>query len=462
MQGRQDRGVGEATEILSEMQNMVPGFSQTAAIPDGEGNGEGPATGYSGNDWNQMKTRYIEAMKHVKDPRVLDGMMEQMANLEKGKVMEYGRMALSAMDNGDMETAQNYLAGVSFFTDPGVTPTVSVQPDGTTLMAVEGQKPVILTKPQLEDFLHQYSNFEGYRDLAFDKEKHRDMMEHREKVRMDNALDAQARRGLAERELNAKETLWDQQSAYDQARVAKLEQEMEHADLNMRAGASQAKLERVDKIIEDAQTYVQDYLKDPGSVSGTEKGTKDDGALIGMGPEAIPPEDMTDEERAKWERVQAAKDSAEVSDADTLANTAIQRARQATMQRILSDPATAMDFNNLVTALAGGSVYTDGDTAATNLSGAQAASVALSVIASEGAGYDPQYDAQNGQIVIVRPPGPNGQASAPDRYKVDPAYSGLLGTMLTPYEDPNQQPEQQGPPVPPAGQPQGIPEQQGP
>lgn len=432
LQGRQAKGIGDATEILAEMQNMTPGFGQTAAIPDGEGNGTGPATGYSGESWNAMKTKYIEAMKNVTDPRVLDGMMNQMADLEKGKVMEYGRLALAAMDQGDMETAQNYLAGVSFYTDPGVTPNISVQPDGTVLMATEGQKPMVMTKPQLEDFLHQYSNFEGYRDLAFDREQHKDMMEHREKQRLDAAADAAARRAIAEEELAARKEVWAADKAYDETRIAQLEQQMEHADLNLQAGATKAEQERITGVIDAANEWFDGYMEDPKP--GTTKKDKSGGDVLGLEPEGP----ILDEKTQAL--IDASDAASEVLDADTRVQVADHRSRQQAIRRTLSDPYVQRDYRTIVSALAGGDK---------RLSGSEVGSIALSVIMSEGSGYDPMYDPTNGALVIQ---GPDGHK---DYYKVHPAYAGLIGTMLdtVPQEQPQPAPNQGG---------GGIPEQQGP
>ena len=142
-----------------------------------------------------------------------------------------------------------------------------------------------------------------------------------------------------------------------------------------------------------------------------------------------------------------------VSDADTVANTAAVRARNANARRVLSNPATQLDFQNLVLGLASGSVYTEAGEQKSNMTGQQAASIALRTILSDGSDYDVLYDQDNGQLVVMHPPGPNGRSSPPDRYKIGPASQGMIGAMIDPLITSD---EVQGPNPPP--QEQAIPE----
>lgn len=421
LKGRTAAAVQDANEIYSEMQNMAPTPGTSAGIPDGDGAGAGPATGYSGEDWNSVKTRYTQALQKVSDPQVLDAMMDRMADLEKSKVMEYGRMALAAIKSGDMDTAQNYLAGVSYYTDPGVTPTVKVTDDGTVLVANPEGNPMVLRPENLEDFLHQFVDFKDYRELAFDRETHKDLMEYRERARLDSVANDAARLALEERRINAG-------AAVDAARLAKIEQEMAQADAKFKAGATKDKLDQFNSQVEEANTYVNDYLKDPGAFDDNGDDTID--PLIANTQGAVA--ELSEEGQALVDRSSRVQ---QVLDAGSAEETADLRNRQAVIRRTLSNPEIALDFQTLISGLAAGEN--------SDMSGSQIGAVALSSILSDGTKYEPFFDRENGLLVI------QNAAGAKDYYSIGPSHHESMARMFDPVPAEQQQQQPPGPNPPP-------------
>lgn len=479
-EGRNANAISKGTEILSEMQNMIPGVSQTAAIPDGKGAGE-TSSGYDGKSWNDKKAQYIEAMKGVNDPRILDAMMDQMADLEKGKVLEYGRMAIASLKAGDNKAAQNYLAAMSYYTDPGSTPMVNVQPDGTVLYHSPGGKPMALKAKNIEDMMHQFVDFDGYRDLAFDREQHADMMEYREQVRLDRIAEFNAQQALRERDLDS---LIEQRDAnmhltdtridatkqsmriemdkwgltQDQA-VLNMDEQQRNMDIKETEAASVIKRrdllndqteqqirfadelhqqsidaalvalsdkerDEVNGRIADAAKHIKDYV-DLDSTKGLRTGGGDD--ELGLGPTALP-DDMHPNSKAA---IQAAQNEGMVI--DELNQLRAKETQKAQMQVIhaLSSPQVMADVEGVVTALVMGDKH---------MSGSRAANIALTSILGNGSGYETFFDTSTGNLMIV---GPDGKR---DYYRTPASHHRLLGARFD--APPKNQP-------PPMQRPQG-------
>lgn len=452
-QGRNARGVREAQEVMSEMVSMAPVPFTQGAIPDGEGGGGAPATGYSGEEWNSMKTRYAEAMTKISDPDIMDKMQDRMAELEKGKVMEYGRLAIAAMKNGDMEKAQNYLAGVSYYTDPGVTPTISVQPDGTTLVSNPEGAPMVLKPENIEDFLHQFVNYEGYRELAFNREQHSDMMKHREQVRLDAIANDKARLGLSERELEAKLARWDVQNDHDakklQADLARNEAALRNADqtwrineANFEAGARQAEIKRRDEKMDDVHTYITDMMKLPNAPSDGKSKTEEGlyGVPGGGGEEGVPGTPLEDpvaeaERQAKLASETAASESFQSTNAMLLEDV---RNRRLLIADTMTNPQTAADFYKVAHGLA---------TSKGDLSGEEIGAIAFQAISGSDKGREPFFDREEGKLVMV-----NGQG-IPTYYLVGEAYHDAYAAM---FDDVPRQPPQPTPGPNPTPAPAGA------
>lgn len=420
--GQSARGIRNATAILAEMEGMSPTGGAKAAVPDGQGNA--PSTGYDGNEWDAVKRRYLAALADVSDPRAIDMMMEQAANLEKNKVMEYGRLALAALRQGNTSAAQRYAAGISYYTMPGVVPNVQVSDDGVIMAAGEGMNPIAMQADDLEDFLHQFVNYEGYRDLAFDREQHADMMAFREQQQLDLNLDRLARLELDERRVDIMGQEAESRMAMAEASLNNQVErnkwlnkqtalQIEQAEKNFEAAATKAQQDRLDAQLKDAQTFFDSYLKDAGAVDATDADATD----IELGVESAIPAGSADAERAARNRA-----GAELLDVGTKTQVADQRNRQASMRLLLSDPQIMSDIYALIRGMAA---------ADPTMTGQELGAMALNIVASAhpGGNEEPFYDAERGEIVTV-----NHATGTKSYRRVHPAYQDMMGTILDPWE----------------------------
>jgi len=193
LKGRNARGVQEANAVLAEMQDLQPWQADPGGINTPEGDVSAEAVpGYDGETWDSYKRRYMEAMKRVSDPDVLSKMTEQLATTEKDKILSYGNAAVTAIQEGDMAKAQRYLAGVSFYTDPGTVPNISVTPRGDVVVD-SGGKQMMMAPDDLTDMLLRVTDMEAYTDLVFQRGKHDDVMEHKERTLAFQQMDAAKR-----------------------------------------------------------------------------------------------------------------------------------------------------------------------------------------------------------------------------------------------------------------------------
>jgi len=194
--GQNAKGVRDANEVMAELQGMEPykAGQTSGAVPTPEGDvaTETPV-GYSGEAWDSAKQRYMEAMRRVSDPNVLDAMTKRLAELERGKIMQYGNAAISALNAGDLDAAQRNFAGMSFYTNPGETPDIRVQPDGGLLVQGEGGQPVAMAQEDIADMMQRLTSFEDWRQFTFDRKKHADTMDYNASVLAQRTLSDQQR-----------------------------------------------------------------------------------------------------------------------------------------------------------------------------------------------------------------------------------------------------------------------------
>tara|TARA_R110000772_G_scaffold235182_1_gene346774 strand:- start:14701 stop:16062 length:1362 start_codon:yes stop_codon:yes gene_type:complete len=172
-----NKGITAANDILANMSEMGPGRSQ--GVPT---EGGAVPVGYDGNEWDAQKTEYLRAMRKVTNPDIYQKMEDRMVQMEHGKIMELGGAARAALSAGDTQSAQKFLAGISYYTDPGNAPTTIVAPNGNIIMSEgDDMPPMVLTPQNFEEFLHSMSNYEDWREMTFNKTKHADDMAFKEK-----------------------------------------------------------------------------------------------------------------------------------------------------------------------------------------------------------------------------------------------------------------------------------------
>lgn len=307
LSGRSARGLAEANEILAEMEGIIPpAFQPAGAVPeDGEQPAQGTANGYDGNEWDAYKQRYARAMKNVTDVQTLAAMERRLADLEKGKVMENGRMALAAIQAGDMEKAQRYMANISYYVDPGVTPNVQVDGGGNVFVETpEGG--MALTPDNLADFLHQLENFEGWQQLTFDRQRHADTMDHNAKVLAADILSQERRDAAYIRGVDSEIARRDIQNQATMLDIEATQAEMEQARETHLAGLDSAAREQFQSDVTDMQETFDSFYDDPGRLADIGGGSEDgeDALLMGTEP-AIP----TDSEIAVDALSQSARES---------------------------------------------------------------------------------------------------------------------------------------------------------
>lgn len=184
-QGYDRKQFMKAGEVLGEAEKFDPwgmGGQQTAIPgPDGkpvnpEGgqvNPDGSVTGFSGDTWQNYKSRYMQAISKIGDPQKYALAMDRFAQVEKTKVLGYLDSAIASAQAGNSSEASRQLAAVSAFMNPGVTPRVTYDQKSGAYMVQNPGGGYAATVENLMDMKHQIVNFEGYRKFALDRSKFR-------------------------------------------------------------------------------------------------------------------------------------------------------------------------------------------------------------------------------------------------------------------------------------------------
>ena len=409
--GRQSRAIAEANALLADMQSMVPQLQTKSGIPEKNA----PA----GNQWDAMKNRYVDTLKNITDPNAMEAMLDALAKLEQKKILEYGTMATAALRGGDPEAAQNYIAGLTYFLSPDDTPQVKVTEDGKVLIASPSGKPMVLDANGVEDLLHSVVDFGDYRQLAFDRKKHEDMMTHYDKQLAVEAAYKAAQLDLAKQRTGADVARSQAQTAESEARMRKIDAEIEQADRKFKAGVQKARVERRDEQVKGAMDYINTMLKDAGEVSPTDAGGADplssDVALEGL----------SEAERAIVERNKAAS---VINDSATLQQQADLRAKQAALRNaIYGDDGRSIErLQTFSEAIASGNP---------EMSPERVGALGLRVLLSDArTGNDVVVDPKRAELVFENPAGGVDQ-----RVRIAPAYVAPLAALLGVVQEQPQQ-----------------------
>lgn len=267
-EGKNVAGIRRANEVLAQMQTMGPipvTPGNQGALPDP--NQQAAPTGYDGLEWAEVKKQYMTALRGVTDPQMLLMAEKRVAELEKGKVLQYGQAAMQALDQGDLGKAQQYFAGLSYFMFPGETPIVQMGQDGTVFFQDSDGEGMALRKEQIADMLHQFTNFEDWRQLTFDKERHADDMAYRNTV-----LASQIQSKLIDQALDREELELDRaQKALENERTSVEIAALEAADLRatqkLESDLSKEALAQFRETRTEAQSAFQSLLDDPEALN---------------------------------------------------------------------------------------------------------------------------------------------------------------------------------------------------
>lgn len=296
--GQDVRGVREANALLAQMEGMGPvpvTPGNQGALPDPNAPQQTAPTGYDGVEWSEMKSQYMAALRGVTDAQTLQLMEKRLVDMEKNKVLSYGNAALAAMDEGDLEKAQQYLAGVSYFMFPGETPVVQVGQDGTVFFRDDEGQGMALNKEQLADVMHRFTNFEGWRELTFDRERHADDMAYRNAV-----LAAQVAQDAANLAIDQEELALKREE--NALQVEKLDVETEalraaakREEEKYLAGLEAAEAEAYKTFRDESQQQFDALVADPAALTETLKGTAPMDESSG---EAIPEDPAVTQARA--------------------------------------------------------------------------------------------------------------------------------------------------------------------
>jgi hypothetical protein len=270
--GRDVAGVRKANEILAQMETMgpvpvTPGNRGQGILPEGGEAQQGNPTGYDGLEWAEVKKQYTMALRGVTDPQMLQMAEKRLVDLEKGKVLQYGQAAMAAMDAGDLEKAGSYLAGISYFMFPGETPVVQVGQDGTVFFRDQDGQGMALKKEQLADMMHQFVNFEGWRELTFDRERHADDMAYRNTVLASQIAARNAQIAIDAEELALRREQNRIGNTKSEAEIAQIEANMKRAEEEFRQRTEKADLERFDAMRSETQTAFDSLLSDPATLN---------------------------------------------------------------------------------------------------------------------------------------------------------------------------------------------------
>jgi hypothetical protein len=97
-----------------------------------------------GTTWAEAKGEYLRTISRISDPGVQAAMRQQLADIEKNKILGYLSQAYSASTAGDRVTAATYLQAAGTLMYPGIQSDVSPGPRGSFVVVNKGQDGSVL------------------------------------------------------------------------------------------------------------------------------------------------------------------------------------------------------------------------------------------------------------------------------------------------------------------------------